>query len=222
MTQRNSSGPERRKMLPARRLTLLASVAGLGVAVLMAGPGGYRVFNFPAWTSSAQATDAVQPPAGFADLVAKVKPAVISVRVKIDKSAKTTSMNKRGDDQANPFEPGSPMEKFFKQFGLQNMPNGMQQRHEVITGEGSGFFISPDGYAVTNNHVVDHAKSVQVTTDDGTIYTAKVIGTDPKTDLALIKVDGKNDFPYVKFADHAPRSVIGWSRSAIRSVSAAP
>ena len=79
------------------------------------------------------------------------------------------------------------------------------QRHQMITGEGSGFFISADGYAVTNNHVVDHAKSVQVTTDDGTIYTAKVIGTDPKTDLALIKVDGKNDFPYVKFADQAPR-----------------
>ena len=56
---------------------------------------------------------------------------------------------------------------------------------------------------MTNNHVVDHTKSVQVTTDDGTIYTAKVIGTDPKTDLALIKVDGKNDFPYVKFADQA-------------------
>ena len=84
------------------------------------------------------------------------------------------------------------MEKFFQQFGFQNLPNGMLQRHEVITGEGSGFFISPDGYAVTNNHVVDHAKSVQVTTDDGTVYTAKVIGTDPKTDLALIKVDGKN------------------------------
>ena len=67
-------------------------------------------------------------------------------------------------------------------------------RHQIITGEGSGFFISPDGYAVTNNHVVDHAKSVQVTTDDGTIYTAKVVGTDPKTDLALIKVDGNKTF----------------------------
>jgi serine protease Do len=81
------------------------------------------------------------------------------------------------------------------------MPNG----HQVITGEGSGFFISPDGYAVTNYHVVDHAKSVQVTADDGTIYTAKVVGTDKKTDLALIKVDGKKDFTYVKFADQPPR-----------------
>jgi len=75
----------------------------------------------------------------------------------------------------------------------------------MVVGEGSGFFISPDGYIVTNNHVVDHAKSVQVTTDGGTVYTARVIGTDPKTDLALIKVDGKNDFPFVKFADKAPR-----------------
>jgi serine protease Do len=84
--------------------------------------------------------------------------------------------------------------------------NGMpRQRHQVITGEGSGFFISADGYAVTNNHVVDHAESVQVTMDDGTTYTAKVVGTDPKTDLALIKVDGKKDFPFVKFSDQKPR-----------------
>ena len=81
----------------------------------------------------------------------------------------------------------------------------MPQRHETIIGEGSGFFISADGYAVTNNHVVDHANSVQVTTDDGTIYTAKVIGTDPKTDLALIKVDGKTDFPFVTFASTPPK-----------------
>jgi serine protease Do len=82
---------------------------------------------------------------------------------------------------------------------------GKSAGHQMITGVGSGFFISPDGYAVTNNHVVDSAKSVQVTTDDGTIYTAKVIGTDPKSDIALIKVDGKKDFPYVKFADQGPR-----------------
>jgi len=97
------------------------------------------------------------------------------------------------------------MEKFSQQFGLPNTQNGTPRRHERLVGEGSGFFISPDGFAVTNNHVVDHAKSVQVTTDNGTVYQARVIGTDPKTDLALIKVDGKNDFAYVKFAESAPR-----------------
>ena len=70
---------------------------------------------------------------------------------------------------------------------------------------GSGFFISADGYAVTNNHVVEHAKDVSVTTDDGQTYTAKVIGTDPKTDVALLKVDGRTDFPYVKLASETPR-----------------
>jgi serine protease Do len=71
-------------------------------------------------------------------------------------------------------------------------------------GQGSGFFISADGYAVTNNHVVDKAESVQVTTDDGKTHTAKVIGTDPRSDLALIKVEG-GSFPYVKLSDGTPR-----------------
>lgn len=187
--------PHQRKVLTARRVTLLASVAGLGLAVLIAGPGGFRNLNLPAMNSSALAAEeSSQHPAGFADLVAKVKPAVISVRVKLDAAASDTSSNS---------EDNQPYEKFFRQFGFGDGPN--LQRHQVITGEGSGFLISPDGYAVTNNHVVDHAQTVQVTTDDGTKYSAKVIGTDPKTDLALIKIDGKNDFPYVKFADHAPR-----------------
>src|SRR5262249_54146798 len=72
-------------------------------------------------------------------------------------------------------------------------------------GQGSGFFITADGYAVTNNHVVDKAETVEVTADDGKTYTAKVIGTDPRTDIALIKVEGRSDFPYVHLADKAPR-----------------
>ena len=193
-----------RAALRSGRLALLGSVAVLGAAVLVAGPAGY--LPMPVWSTSAHAADATSTaPAGFADLVTKVKPAVISVRVKIDETANMASMTEDNEDsRAVPFAPGSPMEKFFHQFGEQGQPNGMQ-RHHVITGEGSGFFISADGYAVTNNHVVDHAKSVQVTTDDGTIHTAKVIGVDAKTDLALIKVDGKNDFPFVKFAQHTPR-----------------
>jgi len=195
-----------RAALRPRRLALLGSVAAIGAAVIIAGPGGY--LPIPAWSTSAHAADTTSAPApapaGFADLVTKVKPAVISVRVKLDETANLAGMDQRNDRGVVPFAPGSPMEKFFRQFGDPGMPNGMQ-RHEVITGEGSGFFISADGYAVTNNHVVDHAKSVQVTTDDGTVYTAKVIGTDPKTDLALIKIDGKKDFPFVKFAQHAPR-----------------
>ena len=205
--------PDNRKFLTARRLVLLASVAGVGAAVLVGGPGGYHA-GLPAWIAPASAADStMQHPTGFADIVAKVKPAVISVRVKIPASAEPASMQQQGDDDqdAIPSVPGSPMDKFFQQFGDQFGHQGRQgqrghgpQGHQTITGEGSGFFITADGYAVTNNHVVDHAKSVQVTADDGTIYTAKVVGTDQKTDLALIKVDGKSDFPFVKFAERAP------------------
>jgi serine protease Do len=205
MSRISSSNSAKPKVLSARRLTLLASVAGLGIAVVAAGPASYRTLGLPSWMSSAQAADATQAPAGFADLVAKVKPAVISVRVKIEESANTSGMKWSESNNVNPFPPGSPMEKFFKQFSFPSMPNGMPQSKQIITGEGSGFFISPDGYAVTNNHVVDHAKTVQVTTDDGTTYKAKVVGTDPKTDLALIKVEAEKTFPYVKFAEHAPR-----------------
>ncbi len=200
----NPSNPQKpRKPLTGRRFVLLASVASIGAVMLLAGPG-YRMTAAPTWTSSASAAESNLPhPTGFADLVAKVKPAVISVRVKIPANADTSMLQDQSgqDDQdVIPFQPGSPLDKFFQQFG-QNLP----QRHQTIVGEGSGFFISPDGYAVTNNHVVDHAKSVQVTTDDGTIYTAKVVGTDPKTDLAVIKIDGKDNFPYVQFANEEPR-----------------
>jgi serine protease Do len=196
MNPNKPSRPGRGKVLAARRLTLLASAAGLGVALLLGGPS-YRSPTLPPLTSPAYAAEAVQHPAGFADLVVKVKPAVVSVRVKIERD-NTTSMNENGGDK-------TPFEDFFRQFGFENGRGAAQPRHQMVTGEGSGFFISADGYAVTNNHVVDHAKTVEVTTDDGSKYTAKVVGTDPKTDLALIKVDGKSDFAYVKFADHAPR-----------------
>jgi serine protease Do len=198
MTGNASDDSGQRKILTPRRLTLLASVAVLGVAMAAAGPFGFNAIS--QWTEPAQAADAAQAPVGFADLVAKVKPAVISVRVKIEQS-----MNGSPTSNENPFPEGTPMWKFFQQFGFPGLQNGLPQGKQIITGEGSGFFISPDGYAVTNNHVVDHAKTVQVTTNDGHTYKAKVIGTDPKTDLALIKVEADKTFPYVQFADKAPR-----------------
>ena len=191
-----------RSRLSARRLALLATtVAGIGAAALFVAPNfapQVDLFAGPAHAQnlSKEAQQLPQRPVGFADIVEKVKPAVISVRVKMERPTNSTL----GDDDL-PFPPGSPFEKFFKRFGT---PNGGGHEHEIVTGQGSGFFISADGYAVTNNHVVQNAETVQVTTDDGKSYAAKVIGTDPRTDLALIKVDG-SDFPYVKLTDHAPR-----------------
>jgi serine protease Do len=202
------SPPGKSARFAARRVALLTSVAGIGAALLFAGPSGFWQSAFNGSAIAADSTAVQEPiahPAGFADLVTKVKPAVISVRVKIAGSAEPTSMQDNDEDQEQiPAQPGSPLDRFFQQFGDQFGRDAQRPRHTIV-GEGSGFFISADGYAVTNNHVVDHAKSVQVTTDDGTLYTANVIGTDPKTDLALIKVDGRNDFPYVKFAEHQPK-----------------
>jgi serine protease Do len=196
MTPKNSPN-EGSKLLSARRVTLLASAAALGVAVLIAGPEGYWHFAGAAGSVPAHAAEMTQGQAGFADLVARVKPAVISVRVQMDAAGSNLIANQE--------DSSVPTQRFFQQFGFGGTPDVPDHRHQVITGEGSGFFISPDGYAVTNNHVVDHASSVRVTADDGTIYTAKVIGTDQKSDLALIKVDAKKDLAYVKFADQPAR-----------------
>jgi serine protease Do len=194
----NDNALQSRRIPSARRVALLATtIAGIGAAAILLSPNMVSPFAPAAQAQnlSEKVQQLPQKPVGFADIVEKVKPAVISVRVKIDQPVETNNT-----DDNLPFPPGSPFEKFFRQFGMPGMPNG----HEIITGQGSGFFISGDGYAVTNNHVVQNAENVQVTTDDGKTYTAKVIGTDPRSDLALIKVDG-NDFPYVKLSDATPR-----------------
>jgi serine protease Do len=196
-----------RGILSARRFALLATtVAGLGAATFFAPGLDVRHGITPAYSQNLS-TEAqrVPGPVGFADIVEKVKPAVISVRVKMN-VAPQVSMN----DQDFQFPPGSPFERFFRRFGApdgmpQQGPRGQSPRNpRQASGQGSGFFISADGYAVTNNHVVDNAETVEVVTDDGKTHTAKVIGTDSRTDLAVIKVDGAN-FPYVSLADTAPR-----------------
>ncbi len=193
-----STSMQSRGTRSVRRIALLTTaIVGFGASALVLAPDMHAfVGSAVAQNLTEKVQQLPQRPMGFADIVEKVKPAVISVRVKIDRPAESGL-----SDDDLPFPPGSPFERFFKRFGK---PDGGRGGHEVITGQGSGFFISRDGFAVTNNHVVQNAEKVQVTTDDGKTYTAKVIGTDPKTDLALIKIDG-NDFPFVKLADTPPR-----------------
>jgi len=189
-------------VLSGRRLALLAAAAGAGAVALVAGSQGS--FSPLAFSAAAHAAEAGQHPAGFADLVEKVKPAVISVRVKVQGGAEAMGFDESEDDHGA--APGSPGERFFRRFGF---PDGMTpeqpRRRDFTMGQGSGFFISADGYAVTNNHVVAKAESVEVITDEGKTFAAKVIGTDPRTDLALIKIDGRDDFPFVKLAASPPR-----------------
>jgi serine protease Do len=135
----------------------------------------------------------------FTQLVQHVKPAVVSVRVKEALSPQAAW----DGDSVNPFK-GTPFEKFFRDFGGQNGPRWKRIQPGPAEAQGSGFFITADGYIVTNNHVVDGASEVEVVTDDGQTLTAKVIGTDKKTDLALIKVEGDKSFPFVTLSKEKP------------------
>lgn len=136
----------------------------------------------------------------FADLAELVTPAVVSVHVSAEQTGGITIFGGQGPGEKG-IPPGSPFEFFFRQFGQP----GFDTRPHLVQAQGSGFFISADGYILTNNHVVDHAKRVKVKTVDGKTYAAKVVGTDPKTDLAVLKVEARGSFPFVTFADARPR-----------------
>jgi serine protease Do len=153
----------------------------------------------------AQTAERSGPPS-FAAIVQSVKPAVISVRAKV---SETNSEDMGSQDDAHeqrrpPFFRRPPFDRFFRDHGIPNFPDGGGHPRFTLA-QGSGFFISADGYVVTNGHVVSDSQSVEIETDTQKTYKAKVVGTDPKTDLALLKVDGRSDFPYVAFADAVPQ-----------------
>jgi serine protease Do len=181
------------------RQALLGAVALGVVGAVAVGHDGFAPSRALADNAQTQAG-----PASFAEVVDRVKSSVVSIKVKMADGGEADAQD---DDQAGPrtlpMPHGGPFEHFFHQFGMPEGEDGPHHPH-VTMAQGSGFFISADGYIVTNNHVVDHATEVNVTMADGKTVTAKVIGTDPKTDLALIKVKGDN-FPFVSFAEKAPR-----------------
>ncbi len=177
-----------------------------GIAVLsLLGFGMTLVADLGAVKAFAQnsAPAVVQSMPSFADIVAKVRPAVVSVKVKLE----ATAMNEEdGQEFSMPdLPPGHPLEKFFKQFRDQNKAGKKGAPKQYGMAQGSGFFITPDGYVVTNNHVVENAIEVTLTTDDGKTVDAKIIGRDPKTDLALLKTIDSGPFPTVSFANTSPR-----------------
>ncbi len=180
---------------PASRPSLRRrALAGTAIALALAGSIAAASL---AQTSAANAQPVViQQPVQlptFADVVDQVSPAVVAVRVH---GQRVVSTGIPGFDQ---IPQGSPEERFFQ--GPQTVPT------ESL---GSGFFISADGYIVTNNHVVDSADSFTIILSDGTQYPAHLIGTDELTDLALLKVDADRDFTYVSFAD-TPARVGDWA-----------
>ena len=140
-------------------------------------------------------------PLSFADLVAKISPAVVSINVKGDVKVADNDMQIPGMPD---LPEDNPLYDFFKQF-RKGMPQAPAKPSPSLA-QGSGFFITPDGFVVTNNHVVEEAEDITVTLDSGDKYPAKLIGSDPRTDVALVKVTapGKT-FPFVEFSSKTPR-----------------
>jgi serine protease Do len=193
----------------------VSAVAGLAVVALSTGiPAAIN-----ASYADAVSVQAPQVPS-FANVVDAVSPAVVSVRVESRVNPVSADPDEsfglgRGFDD---LPDDHPLKRFFKQFGDQNGHGQDRQKGHAQDGkgrlrpvaQGSGFFISDDGYLVTNNHVVDDGAAFVVVMNDGTELDAKLIGKDPRTDLAVLKVDDKRKFTYVKWADDSKVHVGDW------------
>ena len=202
------------KTLLDTRLKRRVSAAALAAGIAGFAFGGVLTNTYP---SSAQPVTVENPKEqfGFADVVDKVSPAVVSVRVR----GETRPVASRGESMQSPFDnlpEDHPLRRFFD-FGNPGQPGGPQGRpgpraqQRPSMAQGSGFFISDDGYIVTNNHVVADGDNFTVVTDKGKEYNAELVGTDPRTDLALLKVNEDDvKFTYVDFADDTRMRVGDW------------
>lgn len=143
---------------------------------------------------------ALNAPRTFADIVERVAPAVVSVRTRRQVAIQAPAI------------PGFPFERFFGSPApgpSEQAPTAPAPQRREARGEGSGFFISADGYIVTNNHVVDNADAIEVVLSDKRVLKAAVVGRDGPTDLAVLKVEGR-DFAFVSFADQGAPRVGDW------------
>src|SRR5437016_2767610 len=195
-----TGGRTRGRMRRALAGSIVAiGIVGFGTVAWLVGSRVSTWRDLYIWYNPAVGFQSAALPVGFEDLVERIKPTVVGVRAKVERDA---------DEEDQPTGHGAPSSR-------SDLPKGnvgANQPH-VVTTQGSGFFISSDGYAMTTNHLVARSENIEVTADDGTIYAAKLIGADPKTDLALLKIEGGKGFPAARVADKPPR--IGeWVQSA--------
>lgn len=153
----------------------------------------------PVCAQSTPAAPATGTLPDFTSIVQNNAAAVVHVEAKYSGEPQAMQQTTRGQmmpGQGTPGDPGSEMLRRF--FGMPMMPSPEQQKHTSL---GSGFIISSDGYILTNNHVVDHADKITVRLQDRRTLTAKVVGTDPTYDIALLKVDAGGKLPAVTIGD---------------------
>ncbi len=177
-----------------KRLFLFLTISVLTVA-LNAG-----AFVAPAAAKDAGIESLRESGKAFRSVAKQVSPAVVFIQVEKEVSQETT----------NPFE-GTPFgDEFMRRFFGQQRQSPQTAPKRRASGQGSGFLISDDGYIMTNNHVVGGADKVTVQLLDGREYDARIIGTDPPTDVALIKIDAGEKLPYLKFGDSDQLEVGDW------------
>jgi serine protease Do len=194
-----------RKWIGASALAILVGLGG-GTAFLAASSPMAAAQVTP--VAQITAPDLTSQNPGFANLVDAVKPAVVSITVEGREKPPAMDQNNDFNGQIPDLPDDNFLKKFFQQFGApqgRGGPQGQAPQGRRFAAAGSGFIISADGYIVTNNHVVENASKVTVTFDNGDTKSAKVVGTDERTDLAVVKVDGATDLPFVKFATDEAR-----------------
>jgi len=183
--------------------TILLSLLMVG-AMLGGGYGVSTAFRHPEPAVSTGSTVSETPmvPANFSDLAEKVRPGVVNIQVV--KKVKNVDFGFR-NFPGNPFGDKNPFGDFFGPFSEGNPPRGFEQR-----GVGSGFVMSRDGYVLTNNHVVEDADQIKVKLANGKEYEGKIVGRDPKTDLALVKIEGASDLHPLKLGNSEDLKVGSW------------
>ena len=181
-------------------------------ALVVAGMVGYGVAVAEERPEAAALDTPVVVQNGFADLVESVSPAVVSVRVEHEVKRRPASFGMPSPESFG-LPKGHPMEKFFRRFQERHGGGERFERprqHRRAMGQGSGFFISPDGYVVTNHHVIEDGENIVVILHDGEEFNAELIGIDPKTDLAVLKIENEVSVPYVAFAEEDDLRVGDW------------
>lgn len=188
---------------PWRVPMALAAAGILGAGVLGTTIGG----GVPITTAQAESAKTVMTPMGraplsFADLVKSVRPAVISINVQNGAKRSRGSFNDNQNRRSMPDIPKDhPLHDFFERFNKDFGGKKRSPRNRRSLAQGSGFIITADGFAVTNHHVVDDASKIMVTLDDGSKVDAELVGSDARTDLALIKIKSDKKFKFVEFAE---------------------
>ncbi len=203
-TQPNESGHKSKRLL-GFIMVLFVLGLGIGIGTMIS----YRVDARGPNDSQLQMQTDGKPAAGgafmalsqaFEEVANQIEPAVVNINTEEVITRRQMMPDQDSDD---------PMSELFRRFGF-GSPFGQIPEQQMRRSLGSGVIVDPKGYIITNNHVVEDATKIKVSVPGGEEYTAKVIGTDAISDIAVIKIEGKKDFPYARIGNSKNMKVGDW------------